>query len=242
MILPREGINEPQGHIEDRDSRSSSLSVFLWFVKSSGGNMAGQRERFDGIAPHYDTIFDRLERRVMRRWRTRVWREVCGGSVLEVGVGTGYNTPYYPAGACVAAVDVSLRMLFRTRAKLVGRGMAVPALAQMDVQHLAFADGSFDCAVATLVFCGVPDPIQGLRELARVVRPGGRVILLEHMRAQSRPLARLMDFLNPVAWWIIGEDMNRDTVANVRAAGLSVLKNESRWANGIVRMIIAEVA
>jgi ubiquinone/menaquinone biosynthesis C-methylase UbiE len=202
--------------------------------------VTGQRERFDGIAAHYDTIFDRLERRVMRRWRARAWREVCGGRALEVGVGTGYNTPYYPPGIHMTAVDVSLRMLVRTRAKLTAKGMPVPALAQMDVQHLAFADGSFDCAVATLVFCGVPDPIQGLRELARVVRPGGRIILLEHMRAQSKPLARVMDFLNPLAWKIIGEDMNRDTVANVRAAGLRVLKNESLWARGIVRMIVAE--
>jgi phosphatidylethanolamine/phosphatidyl-N-methylethanolamine N-methyltransferase len=201
----------------------------------------GQRERFDGISAHYDTVFDRLERRVMRRWRELIWREVCGGHVLEVGIGTGYNTPYYPPGLSVAAVDVSLGMLRRTRAKLESKGMDVPALAQMDVQHLAFADGSFDCAVATLVFCGVPDPVQGLRELARVVRTGGRIILLEHMRAASKPLARLMDFLNPVSWWIIGEDMNRDTVANARAAGLQVLKNENLWARGIIRMIVAEV-
>jgi len=203
--------------------------------------MTGQRERFDGIAGYYDTVFDRLERRVMRRWRERIWREVCGGRALEVGVGTGYNTPYYPPRIGVTAVDVSLRMLFRTRAKLTAKGMTIPALAQMDVQRLAFADGSFDCAVATLVFCGVPDPIQGLRELARVVRPGGRIILLEHMRALSKPLARAMDFMNPLAWKIIGEDINRDTVANIRAAGLHVLKDESLWARGIVRLIVAEV-
>lgn len=203
--------------------------------------MTGQRERFDGIAGYYDTVFDRLERRVMRRWRERIWREVCGGCALEVGVGTGYNTPYYRSAIQVTAVDVSLKMLCRTRAKLEGKGMDVPPLAQMDVQHLAFADGSFDCAVATLVFCGVPDPVQGLRELSRVVRPGGRIILLEHMRALSSPLAKAMDYLNPLAWKIIGEDINRDTVANVRASGLRVVKNESLWARGIVRLIVAEV-
>jgi len=202
--------------------------------------MTTQRERFDGIAAHYDTVFDRLERRVMRHWRERIWREVCGGRALEVGIGTGYNTPYYPPGIHMTAVDVSLGMLRRTRAKLASRGMDVPALAQMDVQHMAFADGSFDCAVATLVFCGVPDPVQGLRELARVVRPGGRIILLEHMRSAWPPLAKAMDFLNPVAWWIIGEDMNRDTVANVRAAGLRVIKNHNLWARGIIRLIVAE--
>ncbi len=203
--------------------------------------MTSQRERFDGIASSYDSIFDRLERRLMRHWRGRVWQEVTGRRVLEVGVGTGYNAPYHPAGARITAVDVSLAMLRRTRDKLAGKGLDVPALAQMDVEHLAFADDVFDCAVATFVFCGVPDPIQGLQELKRVVRPGGRVILMEHMRAAWKPLAKAMDWLNPVSWWIIGEDFNRDTVANARAAGLRVLRNDNLWAKGIVRLIVAEV-
>ncbi len=199
-----------------------------------------QQDRFDSVAPHYDRIFERLERRIMRPWRSRVWAEVAGCHVLEVGVGTGFNAPYYVPARRVTAVDVSMKMLLRTRAKLTARGAPVPPLAQMDVQHLAFADGAFDCAVATLVFCGVPDPIQGLRELARVVKPGGRIVLLEHMRARSPWVARIMDALNPLARWIIGEDINRDTVANVRAAGLRVLRNESLGANGIVRLIVAE--
>lgn len=176
----------------------------------------------------------------MRPWRSQVWAEVAGCNVLEVGVGTGFNAPYYSPARRVTAVDVSMGMLRRTRAKLAARGEAIPALAQMDVQHLGFADGVFDCAVATLVFCGVPDPVQGLRELARVVRPGGRIVLLEHMRARARCIARAMDALNPLAWAIIGEDINRDTVANVRAAGLRVLRDESLWAWGIVRLIVAE--
>lgn len=199
-----------------------------------------QQDRFDSVAPHYDRIFERLERRIMRPWRSRVWAEVAGCNVLEVGVGTGFNAPYYSPARRVTAVDVSMGMLRRTRAKLAARGEAIPALAQMDVQHLGFADGVFDCAVATLVFCGVPDPVQGLRELARVVRPGGRIVLLEHMRARARCIARAMDALNPLAWAIIGEDINRDTVANVRAAGLRVLRDEPLWAWGIVRLIVAE--
>ncbi|GAB4402548.1 MAG: class I SAM-dependent methyltransferase [Anaerolineales bacterium] len=202
----------------------------------------GQQGRFDSVAPHYDRVFERLERRIMRPWRSRVWAEVAGCNVLEVGVGTGFNAPYYAPALRVTAVDVSMKMLLRTRAKLAGKGVPVPPLAQMDVQHLAFADGAFDCAVATLVFCGVPDPIQGLRELARVVKPGGRIVLLEHMRARSPWVARIMDALNPLAWKIIGEDINRDTVANVRAAGLRVVKDEPLWANGIVRLIVAERA
>lgn len=198
------------------------------------------QDRFDSVAPHYDRIFERLERRIMRPWRSRVWAEAAGCDVLEVGVGTGFNAPYYTSARRVTAVDVSMNMLLRTRAKLAARGTEAPPLAQMDVQHLAFADGAFDCAVATLVFCGVPDPIQGLRELARVVKSGGRIVLLEHMRARSPWVGRVMDALNPLAWALIGEDINRDTVANVRAAGLRVVKDENLWANGIVRLIVAE--
>lgn len=202
--------------------------------------MADQRERFDNVSASYDSIFDRLERRAMRGLRTQVWKHTCGGLVLEVGIGTGYNVPYHPAEARVVGIDISLGMLQRTRAKTEPSGRS-PSLAQMDVERLAFPDDTFDGAVATLVFCGVPNPVQGLRELRRVVKPGGRIVLLEHMRAASRPLARIMDWLNPLAWLIIGEDMNRDTVANVRAAGLRLVKNENLWANGIVRLIVAEV-
>jgi len=117
--------------------------------------------------------------------------------VLEVGVGTGKNMPYYPAGIRVTAVDLSGQMLSRARRRAPHLRLPVP-LVQTDVQALAFPDAAFDTAVATFVFCSVPDPVRGLREVARVVRLGGLVVLLEHVRAEGPILGRLMDLLDPL--------------------------------------------
>ncbi len=91
-----------------------------------------------------------------------------------------------------------------------------------DAQALEFPDASFDTAVATFVFCSVPNPVLGLRELRRVVQPGGQVLLLEHARSASRLLGALMDILNPVVVRLIGANINRRTVENARGAGLQI--------------------
>jgi ubiquinone/menaquinone biosynthesis C-methylase UbiE len=155
-----------------------------------------------------------------------------------VGIGTGYNLPFYPPEVAVTGLDVSMGMLCESRSRCRTLGWCVP-LAQGDAEHLPFPDATFDGAIATLVFCSVPDPVAGLREVARVVRPGGRIVLLEHMRSRHAALARAMDRLNPLARRAIGEDINRDTPANARKAGLDVLVDRSLWAGGIVRLIVA---
>lgn len=104
------------------------------------------------------------ERGWFGRWRARLWRHASPGRLLEVGVGTGKNMHYYPPEATVTAVDISPGMLARAarRAARLGRDVR---LHLMDVQALEFPDAAFDAAVATFVFCSVPDPVLGLREL-----------------------------------------------------------------------------
>jgi ubiquinone/menaquinone biosynthesis C-methylase UbiE len=133
------------------------------------------------------------------RWRRRLWSQIPPGSrVLEVGVGTGRNMRFYPPGVSVVAVDFSPRMLARAvrRARREQRDVA---LALMDAQGLAFADGCFDTVVTTCVFCSVPDPVLGLQEVRRVLRPDGKIVLLEHVRSRLPILGRLMDWLNPLS-------------------------------------------
>src|SRR3972149_5835540 len=91
-----------------------------------------------------------------------------------------------------------------------------------DVQALSLPGASFDAAVATFVFCSVPDPVLGLRELARVVRPGGQVLLLEHMRSANALIGAVMDALSPIVVRMMGANINRRTVENVQEAKLQI--------------------
>lgn len=110
-----------------------------------------------------------------------------------------------------------------------------------DVQALDFPAASFDTAIATFVFCSVPDPVLGLRELARVVRPGGQVLLLEHMRSAGPLAGALMDVLNPLVVRLMGANINRRTVENVRTAGLCIEHVEDLGWGGIFKLSAAHV-
>ncbi len=198
------------------------------------------RARYDRIAPLYD-LMEALAERRYNDWRQRVWSLVTGPRVLEVGVGTGKNMPYYPPGIRVTGVDLSARMLDRARRRAERLDRPVTLL-QMDAQALEFPDDTFDGAVATFVFCSVPDPVLGLQEMARVVRPGGRVVLLEHVRSEHPTLGRLMDLLDPVIARLMGPHINRRTVDNVRRAGLAIERVDDLGARGIFKLIVARVS
>ena len=108
-----------------------------------------------------------------------------------------------------------------------------------DVQCLDFPDDSFDVVIATFLFCSVPDPVLGLREVGRVVRPGGRILLLEHMLSSKSFLAALMNAVNPFAVRMMGANINRRTLENVRAAGLQLHRVEDLDNVGIFKRIEA---
>ncbi|PRR73814.1 MULTISPECIES: class I SAM-dependent methyltransferase [Moorella] len=189
------------------------------------------KKRYNRTALFYDW----MDRMIPKEWRRRVWQE-ARGRVLEVGVGTGANFPFYPPGCRVTAIDFSPGMLARARQKLHLAGAPVD-LKEMDVQHLEFGDASFDTVVATCVFCTVPDPVQGLKEVRRVCRPDGRIILLEHVRSEHWFLGPLMDALNPLFLYLIGSNINRRTVANVSRAGIEI-DREDDLAGKIVKLIV----
>jgi len=180
-----------------------------------------------------------IERFAFRPWRERLWSQVNGNRILEVGVGTGKNLPHYPRGIQITAVDLSDKMLKRARRRVQELDIEVD-LCLMDAQRLALPDAALDAAVATFVFCSVPDPVLGLKELARVVKPGGQIILLEHMRAGHPILGRIMDWLNPLVVRVMGANINRRTVENVRKAGLPPQEVEDLSSAGIVKLIVSE--
>lgn len=197
---------------------------------------AATRARYQRLAPMYDRVESMLEARY-RAWRTALWQRVTGSHILEVGVGTGKNMPYWPRGAHVTGLDLTPGMLARAQRRAVQLGLGLD-LRLGDVQALDLPDASFDAAVASFVFCSVPDPVQGLRELGRVVRPAGQIVLLEHVRVAGL-FGRLMDGLNPLAVHLLGANLNRPTVDNVQAAGLIIEQVTNLGMGGMYKLIEA---
>lgn len=178
-----------------------------------------------------------VERLSFGRWRTMLFSGIQRDRILEVGVGTGKNIRCYPPTAEVFAVDFSENMLTRAT-RVAGKLNRDVYFELADIEHLPFGDNTFEVVVGSFVFCSVPDPVQGLRELRRVCRPEGRVLLLEHVRPAGAFLGPLFDLLNPVAVRLSGANVNRRTADNIRAAGLGI-KQETNLLHNVVKLFVA---
>jgi ubiquinone/menaquinone biosynthesis C-methylase UbiE len=198
------------------------------------------RRAYDRSALWYDIEEWLPEKLAFRNWRKRLWGLVPGGEVLEVGVGTGRNFPYHAEKMQVTAIDLSPKMLRRAEARAKRDGVPV-SLRTMDAQALDFPDSQFDAAVATFVFCSVPDPVLGLSEVRRVLKPGGRVYLLEHVLSHKPVLGWLMRHTNNFWRALSGANIARETVANVEAAGFDIVSVENLRLD-VVKLIVAEKA
>ncbi len=152
-------------------------------------------------APIYDMTFGRITN-TGRRHATRVVNQT-GGRVLEVGVGTGLALPFYTPEVEVTGIDFSEEMLARARAKVDEEKLThVRDLRQMDARHLDFPDASFDIVVAMHLISVVPDPEQVMAEMARVCKPGGQILLVNHFAREVGWLAWLERKFAPLANWI----------------------------------------
>jgi phosphatidylethanolamine/phosphatidyl-N-methylethanolamine N-methyltransferase len=195
--------------------------------------------RWPLIARLYDAATAPLEHGGFGRWRQAVWRKVPrDGLGLEVGAGTGANFAYHPDAAQVIGMDISFAMLRRVREKPAGGGAP---LVVADVAALPFADTTFDWVAETLVFCEVRDPIAGLRELRRVLRPGGPLVMLEHVRP-SGLLGVAADALSAVTAPLWGEHFDRDAETTVLAAGFVIERREWLWRDGVVLLVARHTA
>ena len=199
---------------------------------------AKTKARYNRLAPVYDLQETILEHLAFSRWRERLWSQIVGNRVLEVGVGTGKNIPYHPADVQITAIDLSEGMLAQAKRR-AQKVASDTGLALADAQRLPFADDVFDAAVGTFVFCSVPDPVLGLQELSRVVRHGGKIFLLEHVRVNKPVIGRLMDLLDPFVVRMMGPHINRQTVQNVDQAGLGIDRVDELAPGGLVKLILA---
>ncbi len=172
----------------------------------------------------------------LERWRGELVAD-ARGRVLEVGCGTGRGLPDYAPDVDLFALEPNFSSLHRAH-----RRRHDARLVCASAEAVPFADDSFDCVVSSLVFCSVPDADRGLRELKRVLRPNGRLLMLEHVQARSPFWSRVLDGIQP-AWTTVtgGCHPNRDTVAAVERAGF-VIDAASFRSRGLVRRFVARVA
>ena len=192
---------------------------------------------YDKIAPHYDWIVNWLECWFLGSLRSKALHQVPANvRTLELGAGTGLNFAYYPDGVNGVASEPSTGMLRVARKKIRPPNVS---LVQSCAESLPFENASFDAAFATLVFCSIATPDAAFAELRRVVKPGGSVVLLEHVRPQGL-LGRLFDLLNLITVPLFEDHFNRRTATSAQLAGLTVLRvDESRL--GIMNMIVCRV-
>lgn len=168
--------------------------------------------------------FDIMNRGIELRYgdRKRQWFSQSTGRVLLVAVGTGLDLQYFPAGVNVVGIDISAKMLEKAKGKL-DAGTTDTQLVRADVRMLGFAGNSFDSVVTSCTFCSVPEPVPGLRELRRVLKPGGRLLMFEHVRSDIFWMGPMMDLLTHISRKV-GPDLNRRTKENILQAGFKLAR------------------
>jgi ubiquinone/menaquinone biosynthesis C-methylase UbiE len=197
------------------------------------------------FAAMYDRLLAGTERAGLGAHR-KALLSTATGRVIEIGAGTGANLPFYgDAVSDLVVCEPSEPMARRLERKLGSFGRPVRVV-PAPAENLPFENGGFDVAVSTLVLCTVGDPHRALVELHRLLKPGGRLLFIEHVRAEETGLARWQDRLNFLNKRIAqGCNCNRDTVASISAAGFTVTRldrDQLRKAPPTVRPLVVGVA
>jgi len=195
------------------------------------------QKQYNAVAKWYDLTDGLLEYLGVRRLRRRLVSR-AGGRVLEIAVGTGLNLPRYKPGIQLTAVDLSQEMLTRAR-KRAGKLNLPVEFAIMDGELLGFPDNFFDTVVESLTLCTFPDPVSALREMGRVVKPGGRILLFEHGRSDRPRLGRYQDRRAAKHAKVLSCNWNREPQELVAQAGLRI-KNAKRSFFGVFHLVEVE--
>jgi ubiquinone/menaquinone biosynthesis C-methylase UbiE len=192
------------------------------------------KKRYDRIAGMYDLMEMPMEG-MFAKWRRKLLKD-ASGKILEVGIGTGKNIPHYSGSVELTGIDFSEKMIQKARNK--NNRPAKTQLLVMDAQNMEFEDNSFDTVVTSCVFCSVPGPIQGLKEIRRVCKSGGKILMLEHVRSHKKVIGSLMDAFNFIPVNVYGANINRETFQNLLKAGFQPenIEVENLWLD-IVKLI-----
>jgi ubiquinone/menaquinone biosynthesis C-methylase UbiE len=195
------------------------------------------RRLYDDRAATYDRSVGITERLLLGRFRQE-YGALLSGETIEVGVGSGLNIPFYaPAVTRAVGVDLSREMLRHARERISQLGIPF-ALVQANAEALPFPDAAFDTVAISLALCTIPNPVNALLELSRVSRPGGRIVMLEHVRSSARPLAAMQSLLSPLNVRAIGCHLDRDTVGLAQSLGFAIDETRTRLFDA-VRLVMA---
>lgn len=187
-------------------------------------------------ADAYDRMMPRMERLFFAGGREWVCSRAAG-DVLEIAIGTGRNLPFYPPEVRLTGIDVSPATLTVARRRSQHLGVGATLL-EGDAQDLPFPDASFDTAVCTLALCTVPDDARVVGEVARVLRPGGRFLLLEHVGSPLAPIRAVEWVVEVLTFWHERDHMTREPLTNLRAHGFQIEELE-RSKLGVVERVAA---
>jgi ubiquinone/menaquinone biosynthesis C-methylase UbiE len=186
----------------------------------------------------YDKSIGFFERRVFgtdhRSWAC----SRAEGEVLEVAIGTGLNIPLYDPSVHLVGIDLSTEMLDIARKRAVELNRPIE-LREGDAHALPFTDAAFDAVVATYALCNIPDPLRAVGEMKRVLRPCGRIILVDHIRSAVKPVFWLQRAIELVTVRVDGDHMTRRSVSHLKAHGFEITERERLGPTGVVERLVA---
>ncbi|MCX2726344.1 class I SAM-dependent methyltransferase [Thermomicrobium sp. 4228-Ro] len=192
---------------------------------------------YDTLAQHYDRMLDRFERRLLGDWRARAAHQAYGWT-LEIAIGTGRTIPLYAERATVIGLELSSGMLAHAKRRLATARVPV-FLIRGDAQRLPIRNDSIDVVISILSLCTIPDDRRALAEAYRVLRPGGKLLLVEHVRSPNGLVRAVQHLLDPLSVRFAHDHLLRDPLDHLQEIGFRVLDVERR-ALGIVERVLAE--
>jgi ubiquinone/menaquinone biosynthesis C-methylase UbiE len=178
------------------------------------------KAKWDRAAPGFDFMSSYGPEKRWAPVKRELFSKMGDGRILFMAVGTGLDLPFFPPRKNIVGIDISDKMLEVAAPRLAAYDGEIETHA-MDVHDMSFADDEFDQVFTSCTFCSVPNPVQGLQALRRVLKPGGELHMFEHTGSRYYPFRLMMDAMTPLLR-ARGTELNRDTVANVKAAGFEL--------------------
>ena len=180
--------------------------------------------KWDKLAPRFDGMASQGAERRWKPFKQKLFSHM-EGKILFMALGTGLDIPAFPPGQNITAIDISPKMLAEAQKRIAAYDGTINAQV-MDVHDMPFAETSFDQVFTSCTFCSVPRPVEGLKAIHRVLKPGGELFMFEHTGSRLAPFRTMMDLMTRLSERV-GPAMNRNTTANVRAAGFRITEVEN---------------